>query len=74
MTAKVFNFDDYAADLHLSEWSDFIALEVEELEEAVRAHDEEQTDATKAHVLDLIANTEALLRAARRTLNKGGDL
>lgn len=58
-------------DLHLSEWCDFIVLEAEALKEVALRHESEPGAGTKAHFLHLLSNAEALLKAARRTVNKG---
>jgi hypothetical protein len=68
---QVIDFNDYANDLHLSEWASFIRLEAVDLEAAALRHEDGDARFPRGAVTQSIEHLESLIEAMKRTLNKG---
>ncbi len=64
---------DFAGDLPLSEWAQFIMDQAEDLQVLANQYEDVPNEATKEAVSDALERIESLLRGARRRLNKKGQ-
>ncbi len=68
---KVVNFADYADDLPLPEWAQFLKDQGEDFILLANAHEAVPTLLTKQAASDSLDRIEGLLSGARRSLNQG---
>ena len=68
---KVVNFADYADDMPLSEWAQFLKDQAEDLILLANAYEASPTILTKEATSDSLDRIEGLLSGARRSLNQG---